>query len=304
MMMSSLTSWWPGPGEFALPELSGIMAKAASPVKVLLVVAHPDDESECAATIYRITHEVGGVVDQLVVTDGAGGLSFSAPALDYYGLRRSRVTGKELSRLRRGELLRAGKIIGIRHHYFLDQKDSGFTLDVDEGLRTWDLPRVRGELSSLLERERYDVVLTLLPTSDTHGHHKTVALLALEAVQAFPDSSRPVLMGVSTGSFEKAGAAFEELPGFPETRTTNGQPVWSFDRRTPLSLSAALDHSIIVNWVIAEHKSQGMFQMEYGRHTHEHFWQFAAGGERREAVWRPLLRHFAADSLLTPAVAA
>jgi LmbE family N-acetylglucosaminyl deacetylase len=237
------------------------------------------------------------VVDQLVVTDGAGGLSFSAPALSYYGLQRSRVTGRELSRLRRSELLRAGRIIGIRNHYFLDQKDSGFTLDIEDGLRNWDLPRVRRELRRLLDRERYDVVLTLLPTSHTHGHHKTVALLALEAVQSLSTGQRPVLMGVSTGSDETV-AAFEELDGYPETRTTSGEPVWSFDRRAPLTLSAALDHSIIVNWVIAEHKSQGMFQMEFGRHTHEHFWQFSASGQCDDAVRHPLLRHFAAGSLL------
>ncbi|HEY4086408.1 MAG TPA: hypothetical protein VGM43_10745 [Bryobacteraceae bacterium] len=38
---------------------------AAAPLKALLVVAHPDDESECAAFVYRITHELGGVADQI-----------------------------------------------------------------------------------------------------------------------------------------------------------------------------------------------------------------------------------------------
>ena len=36
----------------------------------------------------------------------------------------------------------------------------------------------------------------------------------------------------------------------------------------------SLNYNIIVNWVIAEHKSQGLFQTEYGKHSHENFWVF------------------------------
>jgi hypothetical protein len=102
-----------------------------------------------------------------------------------------------------------------------------------------------------------------------------------------PLASRPAVAGVRAGSPASGTLPlFNELAGFPATRTTSGEPVWSFDRRTPLPQNAALDHSIIVHWVIAEHKSQGMFQMEYGRHTHEYFWQFATGRERWDALWQ------------------
>lgn len=281
---SASNSWWPGCPEFALSDEA-----LTVPVKVLLVVAHPDDESECAATLYRITHELGGIVDQVIVTDGAGGQHFSAPALDYYGLSRRRGIAKALPRLRRQEVMRAGQIIGIRNHYFLDQNDTGFTLDPGEGLRNWNLQRIRRELQTLLRRGEYDLVLTLLPTQDTHGHHQTVAVLALEAAEAMPAAHRPAVAGVRAGSPASAAPlVFHELAGFPATRTTSGAPVWSFDRHTPLSQNAALDHSIIVHWVIAEHKSQGMFQMEYGRHSHEYFWQFAAGSERCDRLWREI----------------
>jgi LmbE family N-acetylglucosaminyl deacetylase len=303
--VSASAAWWPGPNEFALPDLANTSRGPAAPLKALLVVAHPDDESECAGTLYRITHELGGVVDQVVVTDGGGGQNFSAPALNYYGVPHKQDVGKELPRLRRKELLRAGQIIGVRKHYFLDQKDNGYTLDTDEGFRSWDLPRVRRELRRLLQRGQYDVVLTLLPSRGTHGHHKTVALLALEAVSGLPPESRPALMGVCTGSSQHLlPAVFEELPGFPQTRTTTVQPAWSFDRRSPLALNAPLDHSIIVHWVIAEHKSQGMFQMEYGRHTHEHFWQFTSGGKRWESIWQPLMEPFAEQQRFATAEAA
>ena len=84
--------------------------------KVLLVVAHPDDESECAAVLYRITHELGGAVDQVVVTNGEAGTQYSAPAQAYYGTLGEETSGrKRLARLRRKEVIRAGKILGIRN---------------------------------------------------------------------------------------------------------------------------------------------------------------------------------------------
>jgi LmbE family N-acetylglucosaminyl deacetylase len=199
----------------------------------------------------------------------------------------------------------AGRIIGIRHHYFLGQDDTGFTLDPGEGFRSWDLPLLRRKLQNLLQSEQYDLVLTLLPAHDTHGHHQTVAVLALEAAAAMPLESRPAVAGVRAASpANNTVPVFNELTGFPATRTTSGAPVWSFDRRTPLRKNAALDHSIIVHWVIAEHKSQGMFQMEYGRHTHEYFWQFATGRERWDSLWQKFAEMGPVTRQLAPAEAA
>ena len=39
-------------------------ARPSAPPRVLLVVAHPDDEYYVAATVYRIASELGGTVDQ------------------------------------------------------------------------------------------------------------------------------------------------------------------------------------------------------------------------------------------------
>ena len=243
--------------------------------KVLLVVAHPDDESECAAVLYRITHELGGAVDQVVVTNGEAGAQYSAPAQAYYGVPLSdEVLGrKQVAQLRRKELLRAGQILGIRHNYFFDQKDTGFTFDPLEGFHAWNIELVRRELFMLLQRERYDLVLVLLPSPDTHGHHQTVGQITLEAVVNLEPQDRPAVLGTRTVTSETGlPESFSELDGFPLTRTTSSEPAWTFDRRTPLKCHPALDYSIVVNWVIAEHKSQGIFQMEYGRRTQEQFW--------------------------------
>ena len=251
------------------------------PIQALLVNAHPDDESESAAVVYRITHESGGTVDQVVVTNGEGGHRYAALAEAYYRLPLTSATGRRelLGQIRREELMRASRILGIRHNYFLDQTDTGVTRSATDALEAWDTARIKQELSTLLHFERYNLVLILLPTPETHGHHQAVAALTLEAVAELDAEDRPAVLGVRTatsGAGDPGG--FSALTGYPLTRTTTAKPIWSFDRRTPLSCHRSLDYSIVVNWVIAEHKSQGFFQMEYGRRTHEHFWLFEAAG--------------------------
>jgi hypothetical protein len=51
-----------------------------------------------------------------------------------------------------------------------------------------------------------------------------------------------------------------------------------FWRSSPFGFRDALNYQIIVNWVIASHKSQGLFQMDAGRHDVERFWRFEVSG--------------------------
>ena len=53
---------------------------------VLIVTAHPDDEISCSATVYKITHELKGVVDLALITNGEGGYKYSTLAEAYYNL--------------------------------------------------------------------------------------------------------------------------------------------------------------------------------------------------------------------------
>jgi hypothetical protein len=143
----------------------------------------------------------------------------------------------------------------------------------------------------LLQFERYDLVVLLLPTPDTHGHHKTTAPLTLETVGELEADERPAVLGVQTAAATDLCGEFSQLVGYPVTRTTDPAPAWSFDRRTPLSCHQSLDHSVVVNWVISEHKSRGFFQMEYGRRTHEHFWLFEVSGEDGATRWRSIVEY-------------
>jgi LmbE family N-acetylglucosaminyl deacetylase len=255
-------------------------------LKVLAVVAHPDDEYAFAATTYRIARELGGIVDQVVISNGEAGYRYSVLAEQVYGLRLTdeAIGRANLPEIRKQESLAAGRILGIRQHHFLDQKDAAFTLNVDEAVSAWDKQAVRGFIAKLLREEGYGFVFTLLPTAAAHGEHKAATILALEAVQSLPEGQRPVVFGIEAGVGNET-AEFVELEGYPITRV--GTEKHEFQRSRAFGFRDALNYEIIANWVIAAHKSQGLFQMAAGRHDLERFWRFeVSGGHSEEAAQR------------------
>jgi N-acetylglucosamine malate deacetylase 2 len=249
--------------------------------KILIVVAHPDDEYAFAGTTYRLVRELGWTADQVIVTNGEAGYRYSALAETVYGVSLARETDgrAHLPSVRKEEAARAGKVLGIRRHYFLDQKDTGFATDAASAdSSNWDRRRVLAFLSALLERERYDVIFTLLPTERTHGHHRAATLLALEAVSKLAPAERPLVFGVEARSKHDPAPPFAGLASDPLSHTVRAAPVLAFDRTTPFGYQHALSYQIVVNWVISEHKSQGLFQTDYGRHELEEFWLFEVSG--------------------------
>jgi len=262
--------------------LPHVAAAQAAPAKLLIVVAHPDDEYAFAATTYRLVRESGWIADQVIVTDGESGYRYAALAETYYGepLMKDGEGRPLLASIRKEEVQRAGKILGIRHHYFLDQKDLGFDTDPSTAKTgNWDRDSIRSFLAGLLARERYDAIFTLLPTPETHGHHRAATVLALEAVSNLPAGERPLIFGVETRSKSDPPLTFAELQGHSLTRTVDLAPVVTFDRASSFGYRNALNYQIVVNWVIAEHKSQGLFQNDYSREEYEEFWLFAVSGK-------------------------
>jgi LmbE family N-acetylglucosaminyl deacetylase len=259
--------------------------------KLLIVVAHPDDEYAFAATTYRLTRELGWAADVVVITNGEAGYRYSALAEAVYGvaLTREREGRSRLPAIRRRETLSGGRVLGIRHHHFLEQHDSGFATDSSKApTDNWDRARILGLLNGVLRRERYDVVFTLLPTGQTHGHHRAATLLALEAVAALPEDQRPLVLGADARGAGDSAAWFEGLPASPLSRTVDGAPAFAFHRDTSFGYRQALNYQIVVNWFIAEHKSQGLFQTDSGRHQVEEFWLFAVSGRTAERRVRDL----------------
>jgi hypothetical protein len=71
----------------AAAALAAASLRGEERLKVLAVVAHPDDEYAFAATTYRIARELGGIVDQVVITNGEAGYRYSVLAEQIYGLQ-------------------------------------------------------------------------------------------------------------------------------------------------------------------------------------------------------------------------
>ena len=263
---------------------------------MLLVTAHPDDEGAFAAAVYRISHGLGGNVDLAVVTDGSGGYSYSHLAEPIYGLKLTdeAVARQYLPAIRKQELMAGGNVIGLRNYFFLDQFDHAFTLNADTVLQhVWDATFVRQRLRQIMERGTYDFVFVHLPMTTIHGHHQSATILALEAAREIDGVAKPVVLASFPGSKSDTTAfEFDGVPGYPITKLRDPDQVFVFDRTTPLDESGRLNYQIIVNWMIAEHRSQGTMQLYMNAWDIERFWIFDANdsgaGAETEALFRRL----------------
>ena len=255
-----------------------ISTQAQSP-KVLIVTAHPDDETGMAAVVYKITHDLHGIADQCVITNGEAGYKYSTLGNDYYGLELTdpAIGRAHLPRIRKQELINAGKIIGMNNIFFLDQRDAHYGLDEHEPLDTsWNVAWVATRLKEIMTITPYDFVFCLLPTPETHGGHKAATLLALRAVQSLPMAQRPIIMGVSVSSkTDTAIQKFTQLKSYTETKINADTAQYRFDRSAPFGYKGKLNYKIVVNWEIAEHKSQGTMQLAINMGDYENFWFFA-----------------------------
>ena len=258
---------------------SHVNAQQTTGPRVLVVVAHPDDETAAAATIYKITHELNGLVDQCVITNGEGGYKYSTLAESYYGLELTdeAVGRANLPRIRKQELMNAGKIIGTHNIFFLDQKDAHYGLNEREPLDTsWNVTWINTRLKEILNENHYDYVFCLLPVPGTHGGHKAASLLALRAVQSMPQNTRPIVLGLSVGSAKDTTVVvYEQLKEYKESKVEGKGPMFSFDKTQPFGFKNQLTYKIIVNWEIAEHKSQGTMQLAMNMGDYENYWYFA-----------------------------
>jgi LmbE family N-acetylglucosaminyl deacetylase len=261
-----------------------VSAQSRSGPKVLVVTSHPDDETLFAVTLYKITHDLNGIVDLALMTDGAGGYGNTELASQYYrlNLRDSAVARAHLPAIRKRELMRAGEIMGIRNFFFFDQPDDLYGQDPAPyiGGTNWDIPAVEKKLDAILLRTAYDFVFILLPNAMQHGHHKSSGLLALRAVTRLPANRKPIVLGALEVNKEALPKTiFEELQSYPETRIRKGAPIFTFDRRYRFGNWGLVSYMVVHDWVVAEYKSQGDTQNNYiNQGDLEAFWYFDLNG--------------------------
>ncbi len=250
--------------------------------KVLCVTAHPDDETTFAATLFKIGTHLEGACDIAVITNGEGGFKYSTLAERLYGLELTdeEVGRAELPAIRRTEMFVGCALMAVRRVFFLDQPDHRYSQDPAEVLAptaaVWSLTLVRRRLESILLEGEYDFVFTLAPVPETHGHHQAATILALEAVERLPREGRPVVLcaRVAEREGEAAPLPASGLEDYPITRLRAGVEPFVFDRTQTFGHRQRLDYRIVVNWVIAAHKSQGTMQLAMNRGDEERFWLF------------------------------
>lgn len=237
--------------------------------KVLVVTAHPDDETGFSVTMFKITHELKGIVDMAVMTDGGGGFADSQLGAMYYGLPLTdSVTARtHLPMLRKQEILNAGKIMGVRNIYFMEQPDDWYTTDITPYIsgKNWDIGYIERRMDRLLAERQYDFIFTMVPHAGQHGHHKTAVMMALRAVQRFKGPNKPIIIAGSPMSANSKPSDFTMLEGFPETKLKPDAPKFTLNRAFRFKENDKVSYKIVADWVIAEYKSQGAIQ-ENGIH--------------------------------------
>ncbi|WP_439556913.1 PIG-L family deacetylase [Dyadobacter sp.] len=250
--------------------------------RILIVTAHPDDETMFPVTIFKTTRELKGSADLALITDASGGYN-GLVASSYYGLNMvDSATGrKHLPLIRKKEIMASGEILGIGNFFFFDQRDDYYNRDEKPYLegKNWDIKYIEKKLDQILAQGNYDFVFCLIPHEGQHAHHKTASISAIRAVQRFKGAKKPVVLG---GQAQNKGYTFKfsGLAGYPETNISAAAPVFEFDRSAGFGEDNKHSYMIVADWVKAAHKSQsGDMNQAMHRGDLETFWYFSLNGD-------------------------
>ena len=266
--------------------------------RILAVVAHPDDECGFAATLFKTSTFLNGVCDIAMITNGEGGFKYSTLAEALYGrpLTEEEVGRLQLPAIRKKEFLAGCKIMQIRNAYMFMEKDHRYTTDINEMLgpdaKIWNIERIQNELTKIMNANAYDMVFVFTPVERTHAHHKCASILAIRAAQKISAAERPVVLGQRGHSQGVEMDEYNGLEGFAETKYSDDKPL-IFDRMQPFGYKERLNYKIIVNWVIAEHKSQGTMQLLMHKGDEEWYFPFVGSDPKKVQALRPIFEQLA-----------
>jgi LmbE family N-acetylglucosaminyl deacetylase len=142
---------------------------------VLYVAAHPDDEN--TRLLAWLANEKLLHAGYLSLTRGEGGQNLIGPEQQPL-----------LGLVRTQELLAARAIDGAQQ-MFTRARDFGFSKTADETLRIWGHDDILADVVWNIRRFHPDIIITRFSPDDhdTHGHHTSSALLAVEAFKAASD---------------------------------------------------------------------------------------------------------------------
>lgn len=136
----------------------------SSDLKLMCVVAHPDDECFAFGGALALAAERGIETYVICLTDGQAATH-----------RGDAASGADLGRMRRDEFAASCKVLGVKHHELLDYQDAR--------LEFADFSRTAGRLVERIRRFKPDVMLTFGADGamNTHPDHMMVSALATAA---------------------------------------------------------------------------------------------------------------------------
>jgi LmbE family N-acetylglucosaminyl deacetylase len=135
---------------------------------LLLIYAHPDDESFFAAGTIAKYAENGARVSLICATRGERGRTSDLCSIE------------DLPRIREAELRQAAQLLGIRELHFLPYEDQQLAAAPPE--------EIRRHLVTAIRRAQPQIVLTFDPNgSNLHSDHIAIGRFATDAVAASAD---------------------------------------------------------------------------------------------------------------------
>ncbi len=141
-------------------------------MKLLVTVAHPDDESFGCGSV--LAHAAANHVEAIVVCATRG---------ERGEVNGASIAPAELGHRREAELRDAAAILGVKRVEVLDWQDSGVDGEPAPGSLVAAAPdEVEATLAAIIEEVRPDVVVTL-DASDGHRDHRVVRDATLAAVR-------------------------------------------------------------------------------------------------------------------------
>ncbi len=154
--------------------MSHPVSASGGPPRLMVVVAHPDDETFGTGSV--LLHAAAAGMETTVVCATRGEAGEVTPA--------SGVDTARLAEVREDELRRAAGLLGVSRVELLDFRDSDMSGDAaPDTLVGADQGRVRDAVRTLLEDVRPDVVVTL-DAGDGHRDHAAIRDATLAAVDA------------------------------------------------------------------------------------------------------------------------
>jgi len=153
---------------------------------ILVVAAHPDDESMIAGYLAKAVFDEHKKVEVVFATRGNAGQNLVGNEQDH-----------SLAEIREMEARQACSSIGIHNVWFLRAPDTpapaGDVHDVLRSLETWNHGNVLGEIVRFIRLTRPEVVITMLPdvvVGENHEDHQATGVIATEAFDMAGDPTK------------------------------------------------------------------------------------------------------------------